>query len=122
MSYAMRHSTVGTVCALALAIAFWHVVPSWAASRKCVASGSAGCATCDSTKDDSGQGQYQCRPAALPTGVIYGTCPALGGKCTTGSDIPQQTCGTSDWTCDDPPVSIDSSTACSEESPAYCKP
>ncbi len=80
----------------------------------CTSSTSAACATCDGTNK-----VYQCRPAALPTNCIYGTCPKVpGGPC--GSGCAGQTCGTTDWNCADPPQSIPDSTACKQELPDVC--
>lgn len=89
--------------------------PALAIVQKCNASTTSGCATCTSTSN-----VYQCRPPALPTGVIYGTCPAVAGGCDTGSFVAQD-CGNTDWTCADPPVSINDSTACLTEIPHCCR-
>lgn len=91
------------------------VAPAYAAGiRTCTSNTSSACATCDTTNK-----VYQCKPAALPTGCIYGTCPTVGnGPC--GASCATQTCGTTDWNCDTPPVSIQGSTACKGEDPDVC--
>ena len=87
----------------------------------CTKAKTAACAECSGTED-----VYQCKPAALPTGVVYGSCVKrtnADGTCVVGgsSDIPTQTCGNSDWDCATPSETIDKSFACSQDEPKVCK-
>ena len=86
---------------------------AWGGTMRCTASTSASCATCSGTSN-----AYQCMPAALPTGQIYGTCPAGVGGC--GRNLQITSCGNADFTCGPNPVSIDGGTACSTETPSVC--
>jgi hypothetical protein len=79
----------------------------------CTSNTNSACATCPSTSQ-----VYQCKPAALPTNCIYGTCPVTGsGPCGICAG---QTCGNTDWNCADPAVSINGSTACDSQNPDTC--
>ena len=83
-------------------------------TKTCTANTNSACATCTSTSQ-----VYQCKPAALPTNCIYGTCPNTGsGPC---GGCAGQTCGTTDWNCETPSASIDNSFACENQSCDTCK-
>ena len=82
--------------------------------ENCTPNETSACSSCGSTLN-----VYQCRPAALPTGAIYGTCPAVAGTCPD-NNFAQQDCGNTDWNCADPPVSMVGGVACADQTPTCC--
>jgi len=80
----------------------------------CTKNATSACAKCADNNNT-----YQCMPAGLPVGCIYGTCPNTGsGPCATGCG--NQNCGNFDWNCEDPPAKIMGSTSCKDDLPKAC--
>ena len=87
--------------------------------------------TCTTTVQDqcttcagSGNG-YQCVPAALTTGYVYGSCIDGNGTCngrlSPGTGVGTINCGSTDWNCATPPVSTAAGTGGYGNSPRGCK-
>jgi hypothetical protein len=83
---------------------------------KCQPVSSLACATCAGTNQ-----AYQCRPAGLATGQVYGTCVQGTGGCLKPPELVEE-CGNYDFTCGQNPVSIPGGTACLNQIASVCSP
>ena len=101
-----------TGSSLMLSESAWANVPL---SRACTSSTSAQCSSC------AGTGQvFQCRPAPLGGGLIYGLCPKTAQTVSCYNQSSTSSCGTQDWNCQNPPAVIAGSSACGGEYGAVC--
>ena len=83
----------------------------------CIGSPANACSTCEGTNQ-----VYQCKPATLPTGAIYGTCINVSGNCNSTEAPADQDCGNTDWTCGENSKSIPESHGCLQTKPQVCNP